>query len=210
MPGYCSQCGTTLAYDARFCPECGRPVGAAAPVATPPMSYSEKYAATPYAGSVAVPAPRPAKTGLSPLQVIAGVVVLLIVVGAVFLVLKGGLPGASAGGTAGNIPPVGQIWFGASFDTTTFALSGITTSTPTGATVALVAQLPHSVASGDLNLRVSLDGTVILNQNVTVKGSGELFGSTVGPFVAAGTYGYELVDVGGNALASGTLTVTAP
>ncbi len=38
-------------------------------------------------------------------------------------------------------------------------------------------------------------------------GSGDLFGMTVGPFVVPGTYEYELVDLGGNTLASGTLAV---
>jgi hypothetical protein len=59
-----------------------------------------------------------------------------------------------------------------------------------------------------MNLRLSLDGTVILNQNVVMQGGGELFGSTVGPFTLAGTYLYELTDLGGNVLARGSLTVS--
>lgn len=114
----------------------------------------------------------------------------------------------SAGGSAGNIPPSGQIWFGSSFDPKTFAVSGRTTTARTGSSVAMVAYLPRSVSSGDINLRVLADGTMIANQSVTMTGSGELFGTTVGPFYLAGSYRYEVTDIGGNVLASGTLTVT--
>ena len=57
-------------------------------------------------------------------------------------------------------------------------------------------------------MRVSLDGTVIANEAIAMKGSGELFGVTLTPFVVAGSYKYDLVDIGGNLLASGSLTVT--
>jgi hypothetical protein len=140
-----------------------------------------------------------------------------VVVGLVVAVLVVALIGAwqlglfarltSSAGTAGNIPPTGQIWFGSSFDPSTFALSGITTTARTGSTVALVALLPRSISSGTANMRVSLNGTLVVNQAVTMTGSGELFGTTAGPFTIPGTYKYELVDLGGNVLASGTLTV---
>ncbi|MGO9208218.1 MAG: hypothetical protein ACLQBX_18920, partial [Candidatus Limnocylindrales bacterium] len=106
-----------------------------------------------------------------------------------------------------NVPPVGDIWFGSSFDPSTFAVAGITTSATPGSTVALVAQLPRSISSGQANLRGSLAGNVILNQALNVSGSGDLFGTTVGPLNLPGMYTYQIVDVGGDVLASGTLTV---
>jgi len=87
-------------------------------------------------------------------------------------------------------------------------LSGITTSPRTGSTIALVALLPRSVSMGNVTMRVSLNGTQVLNQAITTTGSGDLVGTTAGPFVIPGTYNYELTDIGGNVLASGTLTVS--
>lgn len=113
------------------------------------------------------------------------------------------------GGAAGNIPPAGEIWFGTSFDPTTFAISGKTSSARVGSTPVMVAQLTRAVTSGQVNVRISWNGQVIANQNVSIQGtSGELLGSSIGPFQFAGTYLYELTDLGGNRLASGTLTVT--
>lgn len=120
-------------------------------------------------------------------------------------VFSGGKPD---GGSAGNIPPPGQIWFGNAFDPDTFAVSGRTTTVGSGQAVVLVAQFPRSVSSGEINLRTSIDGTLIGNQNVSMQGSGELFGVSIGPFYGAGSYRYEITDLGGNVLASGTLTVT--
>ena len=213
MPGgFCQHCGAAHGDLARFCPKCGQPLAAPQPVATPPAaptSFTEKYAGTPFAASPS----QTTWTSLAPASsrrpVVIGVVVALVVVvliGAWQLGLFARF--TSSAGTAGNIPPTGQIWFGSSFDTTTFALSGITTTARTGTTVALVALLPRSISTGTANIRVSLNGTQVLNQAVTMTGSGDLFGMTVGPFVVPGTYKYDLVDLGGNVLATGTLTVS--
>ncbi len=115
----------------------------------------------------------------------------------------------SPGGTAGSIPDAGQIWFGSSFDTSTFAVAGTTTTATVGQSPVLVAHLTRSIGSGDANYRVYYDSTMITNQALPLsKGSGELYGSTLSPLLLAGTYKYEITDVGGNVLASGTLTVT--
>ncbi len=168
------------------------------------------------AADVGVSAAAPAKQGLSAVQIAGGLIILAVVLGAAFLVIRGDLPGVGSSApnsgvsAPGNVPPVGQIWFGSTFDPNTFSMSGVVTTVSAGESVALVAQLPQSISAGDASMRVSLDGTVILNQALSnVKGSGELFGTTVGPFTIAGTYTYEIVDVGGNVLASGTLTVTS-
>jgi hypothetical protein len=212
MAGFCQHCGAAHDDEARFCPKCGQPLATPQPVATPaaaPTSFTEKYAGTPFAAApsqTAWASPTPAS---SRRPVVIGVVVALAVValiGAWQLGLFSRF--TSSAGTAGNIPPTGQIWFGSSFDTTTFALSGITTTARTGTTVALVALLPRSISTGAASMRVSLNGTLVVNQAVNMNGSGDLFGTTVGPLTISGTYKYELVDLGGNLLASGTLTVS--
>ena len=48
----------------------------------------------------------------------------------------------------------------------------------------------------------------LVNQNVSMKGSGDLVGVTLTPFAYAGAYTYEIDDLGGTTLASGNLTVT--
>ena len=212
MAGFCQHCGAAHDDEARFCPQCGRPVIPARPVATPaaaPTSFTEKYAGTPFAATPSQTAwASPAPTS-SRRPVVIGVLIALVVValiGAWQLGLFSRF--TTSAGTAGNIPPTGQIWFGSSFDPSAFALSGITTTARTGTTVALVALLPRSISTGTASMRVSLNGTLVVNQAVTMTGSGDLFGTTVGPFTIPGTYKYELADLGGNLLASGRLTVS--
>lgn len=95
MAGFCPQCGSAVADDARFCAKCGRAVGAAAP-----MSFSEKYA---QAEAVPPPAPVPVPQGQSssPYRVALGLILIAIVV-AVALVNMGdhGTPA-----TEGQIEP---------------------------------------------------------------------------------------------------------
>ncbi len=157
--------------------------------------------ATPAQASEAV-----AKPGSRRLPIILVSVIILVLV----LAWQQGLLSSltSGGGSAGNIPPTGQMWFGTSFDPNTFAVSGRTSTTTKGTTVAAVATLPRSVSSGDINMRVSLDGTVIGVQQISMTGSGELFGVTLGPYFVGGAYKYDILDLGGNVLASGSLTVT--
>jgi hypothetical protein len=140
------------------------------------------------------------------------IVVLIIVLGAVAAWQSGLFGGGSVlpptGGAPANVPPTGQMWFGTSFDPNTFSISGRTSTARTGSTVAAVANLPRSISSGDANMRVSLDGEVIALQQITMQGSGDLFGISLGPYFLAGLYKYEILDLGGNVLASGSLTVT--
>jgi hypothetical protein len=120
----------------------------------------------------------------------------------------GGLP--SIGGVSTNVPPSGQIWFGTSFSPDTFAMTGRTTTAKVGGTVAAVATLPRAVSSGEINMRITLDGTILGVQNITMagSGSGELVGVTLGPYFIGGEYDYAILDLGGNVLATGRLTVT--
>lgn len=111
------------------------------------------------------------------------------------------------GGTvaAKDIPPAGQIWFGQSFDPQTFALTGQRTTVGTQEPVALVAHLTKPI-EGNVTIRASLGGALIGSAPIEVTGSGEVFGYVLGALVTPGEYRYDIVDIGGNVLASGIVT----
>ena len=141
---------------------------------------------------------------------VLGIVIIVTVLGAAgYTVLQLlGVPAAtpSAPGLApADLPPVGQIWFGTSFDPTTFAVSGRATTFTSGTTVALVAHSPRSIGSGEGNLRITLDGQTINNSALQIAGEGELYGVTY-PLPVPGTYTFAITDLGGNVLASGSVT----
>ena len=96
-------------------------------------------------------------------------------------------------------------WFGDSFDPTTFAIHTTEGMIPVGGTVALVAHMSHSV-SGSVTAQLSYNGQVVSNLSQSMTGSGEIMGTTLGPFRLAGVYTVTYLDVGGNALATGTIT----
>lgn len=114
---------------------------------------------------------------------------------------------ACGGGTVAqkDVPPAGQIWFGQSFDPQTFVLFDKRTTVGTQEPSALVAHLTKGV-SGSVNVRASHDGTFVTATSVPLSGSGEIVGLTLGAFVTPGQWTYDVVDVGGNVLASGTIT----
>jgi hypothetical protein len=114
--------------------------------------------------------------------------------------------GLPVGTTASvNLPPTGTVWFGQSFDPDTFALTGQRTNVGTHEAVAMVAHMTKSMADS-VTLRASLNGQLVGQVPVSVKGSGEIFGTVLGALNVPGEYRYDLVDVGGNVLASGTVT----
>lgn len=107
-----------------------------------------------------------------------------------------------------DVPPSGTIWFGQSFNPSTFAMAGRTTSVSRGAPVSMVGNLGRSMKISDLQIRTSFDGSVVGSQAAAGSGEGEIVGFTLGPLLAAGSWTYEIIDVGGNVLALGTITVT--
>jgi hypothetical protein len=106
---------------------------------------------------------------------------------------------------AQDIPPAGGIWFGKSFDPTTFVLTGKHSSVGTQEPSAFVAHLTKSI-EGTVTVRASLDGTFVGATDVPLTGSGQVMGLTLGALVTPGQWTYDVVDVGGNVLASGTVT----
>ena len=110
--------------------------------------------------------------------------------------------------TQADTPPLGAIWFGSTFDPDTLAIRGRTTSTDPSKSLAAVGQLTKTMNGDELNMRLSFDGTVVSNQALGWSGSGDLWGWTLSPLLAAGDWKVELTDIGGNVLSGGTVTVT--
>jgi len=121
-----------------------------------------------------------------------------------------GCGGSSGGVPAANLPPVGQELFGTSFNTTTFALTGTASSFPAGSSVAVVAHLSSKVPEGQA-IAIMVDGYTY-NTGKAGAGGSDVFGIVITPGGFAGTPGLAhtvtFADVGGNVLATGTLTAT--
>ena len=105
-------------------------------------------------------------------------------------------------------PPSGVIWFGSSFDPDTFELRNRTTSFAAGEPFSAVASLARTMDGTDLSMRIYADGELWTSAALSWTGNGDLWGFSPGPAYSAGTWRYELVDVGGNVLATGTVFAT--
>ncbi len=190
---YCPSCGTQRTGDLRFCASCQFDFGPDAPAAGPPAP------ATPAA------APVQAKHGgFNPLAVIL-FLILVGIGGAVVVNLAKDGSVASVNQSEANVPPSGQIWFGPSFDPSTLALSSRVTSVTGSGAFSAVAHLPRSMNGSDLSLREYFNGELITSGALNWSGSGEFWGWSAAPLFAPGSWRFDLVDVGGNILASGTI-----
>lgn len=58
------------------------------------------------------------------------------------------------------------------------------------------------------NLRLYLDGQLITTSGFGSAGTYEVWGWSSNPLIQSGEWRFELLDVGGNVLASGVVTVT--
>ena len=136
--------------------------------------------------------------------------VAVIVVVALVLDASGVLTGrrTSGGPSAADLPPAGSIWFGSTFDPTTFVIRGRTTTAGTDAPFSFVARLTHSAKGSEMTMRWSWNGSLVTNSDLRWDGEGEVWGGSAGPLSEPGEWRLELTDVGGNTLASGTLVVT--
>jgi hypothetical protein len=118
------------------------------------------------------------------------------------------LAGCGPSANPDDVPPEGEIWFGSTFDTETFELSGRTKEVSTTEVFALVGTLPRSVNASELVIRSVWEGQQVASEPANASGSGEVWGFTYGPLVSPGEWTIEFTDIGGNVLASGTLTAT--
>jgi hypothetical protein len=105
-----------------------------------------------------------------------------------------------------NQPPAGTIWFGTSFDESTFAVSGQASSFTQRDHVVMVAHFSTTVSSGK-GVNILMDGVILRSTSVT--SNVDLFGMALNVAVLpTGSHTFEIDDVGGNRLASGAVTIT--
>lgn len=104
-----------------------------------------------------------------------------------------------------NVPPAGTIWFGTSFDPSSMELAGRKTAVGSTEAFSMVAHLTKTMNATDLVIRSYFDGQLVGQSPVSAQGSGEVWGFSPGPLSAVGTWRYDITDVGGNVLASGSL-----
>jgi len=167
-----------------------KPVAAAAPAPTaPPTAQTQSQA------------PARGKGGI-----IAIVVILAVAGVAAYAALGGRVPASNGIPASADVPSVGSMWFGTTFDASTLEIQGRTSTFATGSSFAWVAHLPRSISSGDASLRITVDGQTIATIPFQLSGSGDVVGSTY-TAVFAGSWSMALVDVGGNIMASGSFTV---
>lgn len=108
-----------------------------------------------------------------------------------------------------NVPPAGSIWFGTSFDPTSFAITGQATSFASGSQIAAVAHLTKQGA-GHVVIYLTAGSTRLPEGSGDLSGSNDLLADVLNGLGAlpAGTYSITVEDQGGNTLSSGSLTIT--
>lgn len=123
------------------------------------------------------------------------------------LVLALALAGCSSGSVpAKNVPPAGTVWFGTSFDTTTFVLSGQASTFPHGQ-VAMVAHFEHKVPGGQA-VSLQIDGVAFGSQTASASDY-DVYGLMLSAiYLPVGSHTVSIDDAGGNSLAAGTVTIT--
>ena len=109
-----------------------------------------------------------------------------------------------------GLPPAGTIWFGSGFDPDTFAISSRLTSVTTNQPFSFVAHLTRSLDASAMGIRISWNGQDVPANAANARGTGDVWGFTPGPLYSAGAWKYELTDIGGNIVASGTITAKWP
>ena len=185
-PAFCPHCGTAHVPWARFCPKCGNAV------------------AMPPSGPEAVSTPSAPKAAHPIREALVTVGVLIVAIGVVGAVLAWrGIPFNLFG--AHSIPPAGQIWFGDSYNASTFEMHELWTSVSTGRPISCVAHTTRDVAANGAKLHIDLEGTTLADQALgSLSGPGDLIGFTFTP-PAAGTYAFSIVGTDGSVLATGSL-----
>lgn len=170
-----------------ICPSCGFDYRTNA-VAAPPSSIVQPVTAQKALGTQGWPVR------------IVGLIVLVV-----GLAISVGLLLSRNGGSA-NVPPAGSIWFGSSFDTKSFEIRDRADSFTSGARVALVAHLSQTVPAG-YAATIDIDGH---STPTTVAPSAgmDFYGVMIpSAFLTPGVHHVRVSDIGGNELASGSLTV---
>lgn len=112
---------------------------------------------------------------------------------------------------AAKAPPAGEIWFGRSFDTTTFEVHDKLGVSKITEEVAMVASFSKT-AEQNVRFQLVEDGQVIYEENVALAEPAQVYGVILRPstniFPSQGTYTLRFIDAGGATLAEGRLIVT--
>lgn len=108
-----------------------------------------------------------------------------------------------------NQPLRGSIWFGTTFDATTYVLAERVSTIEINAPFSLVAHLTKSMDARELSMRTTHDGLYVSQAKVNATGTGVMWGFTPVPASAPGTWQYDFVDQHGNVLASGSISAMA-
>jgi hypothetical protein len=180
-----------------------RPVRAA-----PPRAVPSGAARTSIERPIGTPTTTRRSNRLIPLAVVAAIVI------AGYLGLSNGLfpsPETSSVPQAdgGVLPPTGTIWFGSSFDTTSFALSGRADSLPFGKAVAFVAHLNRASTGEVVGLQLDIGGLPARWPGGQLASGAHLYGQVL-PAVEiyqSGPLTVRVLDVAGHVLAIGTVTI---
>jgi hypothetical protein len=178
-----------------------------------PMSFSERYRTaelvTPSDASSAT-----ANRRRSIPYPIAGYLVASLILGGALLLLLNALSHSSATPSPvpaanANTPPAGVVWFGTSFDPRTFVVSGRTDTFPAGQPVAVVGHLSETIPQGQ-QITISVDGYAF-STGTAPSGGADLWGIVITPgwftATAGPAHAITFTDVGGNVLASGSVTI---
>lgn len=139
---------------------------------------------------------------------VIGLIAVAVIGGAVLLLNGGRVPSVTGGVGPAGLPPAGSIWFGSSFDAGTFRISGRLTTVNAHQGFSFVAHLTRTMDASALAVRTWFDGQLVATVPVNATGTSDVWGFSPGPLIAAGEWKYELTDIGGNVLASGTITAT--
>lgn len=118
---------------------------------------------------------------------------------------------ACSGGGLSDLPAArGSIVFGDTFDTHTFAISGQRTTFSSGSSVGMVAVLSRTITEQAAVWETGPDGSSINVSTIPASGGNDVWGLVVPPiyFPAPGLYSFAVKDIGGNTLATGSVTIT--
>ena len=182
-----------------ICPNCGYDYRSTATTA-PQFGFQQAFVPPSGYPQAAASAKTGRSSNLTRGALLLGLVVAVVAVGGFLLTRQTGVqPNA-------NQPPAGTIWFGTTFDESTFAVSGQASSFTQRDHVVMVAHFSATVSSGK-GVNILIDGVILRSTSAT--SDWDLFGMALNAAVLpTGTHAFEIDDLGGNRLASGIVTIT--
>ena len=146
------------------------------------------------------------------MQILRACVLFLVSLAVVAGCSSSGSPGRSGGGGGGGgggLPPVGVVWFGASFDPASLSITGQATSIKTGSPIVAVGRFLAAKPSEDMIVQIQVLGSTIHRLPLPAGAPATQFGlDLTAQNLAPGSYLVNFVDKNRRTHASGNLTVT--